>query len=193
MTRWYPTAAGGTRTRAAMRFRLSPSRYVSTHSVSGAGRNRLSMMDPIPPRPSPRRAGTAAPRTLLSVVRWRGRLWGPVLSVAGLRPSLALSCLPRRCSYMIIGAGTLPPPTRWPAAASPTVTGEDKGSGAGAEGREAASDPSVPNSMTLQPVPKLRAGGWKNPARRLPLPGLRRRLGAQHACGPISRRQGTSR
>lgn len=52
MARWYPTAAGSARTRAAMRCRLSPSRYISTHSASGARRNRLSK-GPILPRPSP--------------------------------------------------------------------------------------------------------------------------------------------
>ena len=50
----YPTAAGGTCTRTAMRFRPSPRRYFSTHLASGAHPNRLSMMVPschgVPPR-----------------------------------------------------------------------------------------------------------------------------------------------
>ncbi|MDF9749627.1 hypothetical protein M2428_001064 [Arthrobacter sp. ES3-54] len=48
---------GGTPTRAAMRCRLSPSRYINTHSASGARRNRLSMMDPILPRPTHQAGG----------------------------------------------------------------------------------------------------------------------------------------
>jgi hypothetical protein len=36
-----------------MRFRLSLSRYINTHSASGARRNRLSIMDPILPRHLP--------------------------------------------------------------------------------------------------------------------------------------------
>ena len=42
-----------------MRFRLSPSRYINTHSASGARRNRLSMMDPILP-PGDKAIGTSS-------------------------------------------------------------------------------------------------------------------------------------
>jgi hypothetical protein len=40
-----------------MRARLSPSRYISTHSASGARRNRLSIMGTILPRPPARIGG----------------------------------------------------------------------------------------------------------------------------------------
>jgi hypothetical protein len=56
-----------------MRFRLSPSRYISTHSASGARRNRLSMID-ILPRPLYESGGHRGSADTLSGVRWRGQL-----------------------------------------------------------------------------------------------------------------------
>ena len=50
--------AGAACTSSAVRFRLSPSRYINTHSASGARRNCLSMMGLILPR---RRLGTVPP------------------------------------------------------------------------------------------------------------------------------------
>jgi hypothetical protein len=47
--------AGWAPTSSAMRFRLSPSRYINTHSASGARRNCLSMMGVILPRRPPKR------------------------------------------------------------------------------------------------------------------------------------------
>jgi hypothetical protein len=45
---------------------LSPSRYISIHSASGARRNRLSMMGPHPAIPIPAPVGRGRPPTLLS-------------------------------------------------------------------------------------------------------------------------------
>jgi hypothetical protein len=67
-----------------MRCRLGPSRYISTHSASGARRNRLSIMDLILPRPPHEPGGRRRVHgTMHSDVRWRGRLLGPVPTSQG--------------------------------------------------------------------------------------------------------------
>jgi hypothetical protein len=64
-----------------MRFRLSPSRYINTHSASGARRNLLSMMGVILPRRPLERSSWE------NVVAPPGVKWAPIglLSVHPVR------------------------------------------------------------------------------------------------------------
>lgn len=93
-----------------MRFRLSPSRYISTHSASGARRNRLSIIDPILPRPAHKTGGHRG--TKLSGVRWRCRGLATVrmLTYRSTTPSVVAG-VGLLVSRRAMGPATLRPPS----------------------------------------------------------------------------------